>query len=259
MSKSKEISFISQFYELRTILPESIRNLVVIFIDPNEKELLHMTIRDFFATALLVGVVLTITKSALPTAFIFDGVAGINPLILTIMLILNGLITSSVFYCISSIPVLIKSRRPAENKMFFQCIRTFSILNLITPILAIIAINRLASTYNLLIAPSDFDMWFGGVIALLAFFVVYRLLIKTSAKYFEKIFNKKTSIVIAILTVSLSSYANLGYSLSFYKYLIDTGTFCEALVEQQFEKQIIEGSVNYYQRKLKCKKLLDSQ
>ncbi|WP_261593957.1 hypothetical protein [Pseudoalteromonas holothuriae] len=208
---------------------------------------------DFVSTALLVGVVLALTKSALPTVFLFDGVAGINPLILTLMLLINGVLASAIFYFISSIPIFLCSARMASRELFFQCIRTFSIFNLILPVLVLIALNRIAINLDLKVATSDFDLWFGGLVGLAGFLVTYRVLGSFTFRYFQSLFGKRIAMVVALLSIVLTSYLNPGSSLSYFKHLVDTGKFCEALVEKKYQKQIIDGSVDYDQMIFQCK------
>ncbi|WP_141240115.1 hypothetical protein [Pseudoalteromonas sp. HM-SA03] len=184
---------------------------------------MNKALPDFFSTALLVGVILALTKSALPSAFLFDGAAGINPLILTLMLIFNGVLASAIFYVISSIPAFIRTARMANRELFFQCIRTFSILNLILPVFILIAVNRMAINLDLKVATSDFDLWFGLVVGLAGFVVVYRVLGNFTSRYFQFLFGRRTSGVIAFLSIVSTSYVNPGSSLSYFNQLIDAG------------------------------------
>ncbi|PAY03175.1 hypothetical protein CKO50_01220 [Pseudoalteromonas sp. HM-SA03] len=223
MSSSDKLSLKNQLNELKQIWPECIQNSARVMINPHEKELLNKALPDFFSTALLVGVILALTKSALPSAFLFDGAAGINPLILTLMLIFNGVLASAIFYVISSIPAFIRTARMANRELFFQCIRTFSILNLILPVFILIAVNRMAINLDLKVATSDFDLWFGLVVGLAGFVVVYRVLGNFTSRYFQFLFGRRTSGVIAFLSIVSTSYVNPGSSLSYFNQLIDAG------------------------------------
>ena len=248
------MSLIKNLFEVRKVFPESVRRTFKFCIEPeilepDEEDV--STLRNFLETALLVGAFIAILKAALPAAFGYDIVSGINAFVLTAILISNGLVFSLVFYGFSWLFIVKRDKSPKWT-LLYQPLKLFAAYNFLLASLMVIGVNRVVVNLNHLQATNTIDLLSGGVIALLIFWLLVRTLIKPVSIYFEQYYSRWISISMVILITAISSYLNPSLGLGYFKYLIDSRKFCENWVERKYHNGLVDGTVNFHQKLFEC-------
>jgi hypothetical protein len=241
-----------QLKACKSLFPNSLLNAFEAIYNPKAQKTENV-LRDFLSSALLVGVILAFAKILLPSEYLFDGVSGINPLVLSFMLIVSGFSLTLTLGIIMLVYVGVFGRKLFNLKIIAYFFRAFSSVHFIFPVLIVIAINRIVVNKDMEVAVSDFDLWFAGGVAILILYILNRVFIKRLAEYLKENVYYRFSYIQAIGIVCFSCYLTPSFQIFKPESLIDSRRLCETLTERDFNKGIMSGHINFYQKVLICK------
>lgn len=252
------MAFIDNIVRLKDLLPDFIIKSFYFLKNPEinpTSDAYNDSLKNFVSSVLLLGGLITLIKAAIPNAFSFDAVAGINPFVLALILLANGIGFSLVFLFLAWCTLLPFGVLIPKAYYGYQALRLFAVQNVLLTILIMISINRISVTHDFTKAVSTLDSWIGLFFCALMIILMFRCLIAPFANHLSLFYKRKLAWTLSIIVVSISCYFNPTLDFSYYNNLIDSGKLCEAIIEEKFFDDIAKGKINYHQKLFECKAL----
>ncbi|MEX1221146.1 MAG: hypothetical protein WEA82_03415 [Idiomarina sp.] len=199
--------------------------------------------QNFIASLYLVTAVVAFVQYLLPQLFEIDLDQLINPLYLTMLLAVQAIVFSLILGVISSISLLPK-KTTFHHLIVHQTIQAYAVLNLVVVVLFWMGMNRVLKTGDPQAATSQLDLWLGGGLALFAFWLIWRLLVKPLWRYIANHYTTKIAAGVTIIVLVSSSWANSYVIFGFGELVINKVAVCEQLYESKLLRGELDPSVD---------------
>lgn len=205
------------------------------------KNILRYSLVDFFMSLIVVFIIIRLIKTLLPSFLTINPLALFNLDILGLMFITNVLLFSLIFYLIF---FMIGKTKNIENinLLFYQAIKTYSILNFIIVIMFIMIVNKLMT--------NNMNNWgvietiFALLLTITLIYLIFRLLINPVSIFLMTYFSKKISYLLSFTILVFATYINQPIFTNYFINVIDKEAFCKQYVEINFKADIIHMTKN---------------
>ncbi|MFE4127281.1 hypothetical protein ACFX4S_21620 [Kosakonia sp. YIM B13605] len=198
---------------------------------------LQNALANLFKSLMSLLLLITLIKGLmLDNSLIADFNSVINPLALQVILFIHAMTATIAFGSTISILTFL-SEGKIYKVYFLQVIQTWSIISLLALILSWMALNRLLENGTTNIAINSFDLWFGGFIGLLIFYLLGRLIVKPVFNHLRQKYNTfiSTIIVFVGMAIALLSIAYIPTGLS--DYLVSKKALCNIVYQKNIQPE----------------------
>ncbi|MCL9672727.1 hypothetical protein [Citrobacter sp. MNAZ 1397] len=126
---------------------------------------------------------------------------------------------------------------------FLQVLQSYAVLNVIAFLLYCIAINRIILNGNFNIPLNNIDLFIGVALSVLAFILIYRLLIAPSFCYLSLYYKRPISAIIILLSIVAAYFLSTLINFVDWWNLVNKNEFCDFIYQLKAEHlQINEKS-----------------
>lgn len=212
---------------------------------------------DFIISFATVFLIARFMKTLFPNFLEINPMQLFNFDIMAIMFIVNALIFASMLYIFFAIVNIFKKIR-YFNLFFYQAIKAYSILNVLTVILFVILIDKVMK--NKLNEWNAIESAISITSLILVFYLFYRLLMKPIAEYLinTNVFKKKTAYLFGILSIIIVMQTNQPVFSNYFINVIDKQELCKQYVEINYKDNITNMKQDKDCMIGKCIKLIEN-
>lgn len=194
---------------------------------------------DLFAVTAATGTIVAIGSAHAPGLLAVDPDELINWPLFTTMLLLNSLGFTLVLYALL-IGFLYFRARHRHVQLITHCLRSYALMNVLITFLVVIGVNELIANGEV-VPRSGAMVWLLWAVLIAVFVLALRLLLSPVARYLRAHFRSKAVYVGGIVAVLLALRFNPVIAGGYFSHVIEKESFCAAVVQVRFERELSSG------------------
>ncbi|MBY5920141.1 hypothetical protein [Ferrimonas balearica] len=195
----------------------------------------------------LVNSILLVTSVLITLDWILKGFdilefpSVINPVLLSINLLVQALIFGLIFWASASFVTCFR-RVGAHKLYFYQVIQAYALLNFISLILFWFALNRVMVTGSASISINKNELWFGGILGTAALVLAWWLLVIPTANYLSRYYSRFGAWVLTLIVLTVTLSINSKVNFGFGQHLLNKSEFCEQIYKIRNQRESVSDT-----------------